>query len=570
MKGHPGGMEHTRRLVELGNLRQGAKVLDFGAGAGESLALLKELGHCPQGIDLEPRGDGVRQGDFLRTPFADGSFDAVLSQCSFFVSGDVPGAFREAARLLKPGGVLMLSDVCPVEDSLAALAEQAGLLARYREDMTAQWRQYYIQGIWDGTMDCMPRGRKFCYELLIARKPTRKAFLDDWIREEEGMTQVTREGLEQLQKQKLNALLPRLRARMGAYRDVPERLHSLAQLQSLPLTTPEQLGKDPMAFLLVSQGEVSRIISGTTSGTLGPSKRVFFTDRDQDHTVSFFAAGIREMLSPGEKCLIAFPFTGPGGLGDMIARAVESLGAIPVKAGYGQGYGQICGLVRRERPETYIGFPVWLLSIARMYGPDFPIQRALVSGDACPEGVLAALEKLLSTRTYPHYGSREMCMGGAVTCPAFHGMHLRENHILAEILDGDGNPVPEGETGELVITTLDMEAMPLLRYRTGDYTRFLPPCPCGCAARRISTVTRPGDLSELDSALFSLPGLVDCRAGWEEGLTLHARTLEAGLEGAIEELARKAFPGASLKITTEQAKEEMLPLYPGKRYLIKG
>ena len=88
-----------------------------------------------------------------------------------------------------------------------------------------------------------------------------------------------------------------------------------------------------------------------------------------------------------------------------------------------------------------------LLGLCRMYGADFPIQRALVSGDACPKGVMDALEASLGSRLYPHYGSRECGLGGAVTCQAFAGMHLRENHILAEIVDENGNVLPEGAWG---------------------------------------------------------------------------------------------------------------------------
>ena len=216
----------------------------------------------------------------------------------------------------------------------------------------------------------------------------------------------------------------------------------------------------------------------------------------------FFAAGISEMLMAGEKCLIAFPFTGPFGLGDLIARAVERLGAIPIKAGFGGVWGEMISLVRQTQPETYIGFPVTLLSLARMYGEDFPIKSALVSGDACPAGVMAELERLLGSRLYPHYGSRECGLGGAVTCQAFEGMHLRENHIIPEIIDEQGNVLPDGEYGELVITTIGADAMPLICYRTGDYTRILPQCPCGGVTRRIDIVSRrEGNISieELDS-----------------------------------------------------------------------
>ena len=151
--------------------------------------------------------------------------------------------------------------------------------------------------------------------------------LENWIEKTEGLPKLTREGLEALQLTRLNETLERLKARGGFYKDCPEKLDSLAELQNLPFTTAEDLSVYPGKFLLTSQSEVSRVISGATSGTTGPAKRVFYTAKDTEHTVGFFSAGISEMLSPGEKCLIAFPFTGPFGLGDLIAQAVERQGS---------------------------------------------------------------------------------------------------------------------------------------------------------------------------------------------------------------------------------------------------
>ena len=93
---------------------------------------------------------------------------------------------------------------------------------------------------------------------------------------------------------------------------------------------------------------------------------------------------------------------------------------------------ELSALVSEIQPETYIGFPVTLLGLCRMYGKPLPIERALLSGDACPKGVMEALEATLGSELYPHYGSRECGLGGAVTCPSFEGMHLRENHIIPE------------------------------------------------------------------------------------------------------------------------------------------
>lgn len=400
----------------------------------------------------------------------------------------------------------------------------------------------------------------------------RRTNLENWIEKIEALPELTREGLEELQLRRLNETLERLKARGGFYKNYPEKLDSLEDLRKLPFTTAADLSAWPGKFLLTSQSEVSRVISGATSGTTGPAKRVFYTARDTEHTVVFFAAGISEMLSQGEKCLIAFPFTGPFGLGDLIAQAVERLGATPVKAGFGHTWEELASLVRETRPETYIGFPVTLLSLARMYGGELPIRRALVSGDACPAGVMAELEKVLKGRLYPHYGSRECGLGGAVTCPAHAGMHLRENHILPEIIDENGTVLPEGEYGELVITTIGADAMPLIRYRTGDYTRILPPCPCGGVTRRIDAVSRrEADLSieELDSALFRIPQLVDYRAVFAGKLTIEARTLDGDLDTQISAAAKALYPALTVEVHTSLCRLTDRPMYLGKRHVVR-
>lgn len=399
----------------------------------------------------------------------------------------------------------------------------------------------------------------------------KKTKLDPWICQVEDLPELNREILADLQFRRLNETLSRVTARGGVYRGYPSHLESLDELKQLPFTTPRMLSDAPGRFLLLSQGEIQRVISGGTSGTTGLPKRIFYTARDLEHTVGFFAAGISEMLLPGETCMITFPFSGPFGLGDLIAQAVERLGAIPVPAGNPGAWGAWCRLIRETSPDAWIGFPALLLGIARMYGGGFPIRKALVSGDACPPGVLAALEALLGSRPYPHYGSRECGLGGAVTCPAFEGMHLRENHILAEIVDEAGHPVPDGQWGELVITTIGLEAMPLIRYRTGDWTRFLPPCPCGGVTRRLDRVSRMAPaptMAEVDDVLFSLPGVVDCR-GEVLGtrLRIEVQITGAASREAIASALELRYPGQGIQLSLIPAGWETPPFYPGKRFI---
>ena len=396
--------------------------------------------------------------------------------------------------------------------------------------------------------------------------------LDKWIETTEGIAHLTRENLEQLQLCRLNEMLKRLKDREGFYKDYPEKLDSLAELRKLPFTTAQDLSASPGKFLLTSQSEVSRVISGATSGTTGPAKRVFYTETDTEQTIGLFTAGISEMLAAGEKCFIAFPFTGPFGLGDLIAQAVERLGGIPIKAGFGQTFGEMLRLLEETQPETYIGFPVTLLSLIRLCDEKFPIKRALVSGDACPAGVMEELEMALGSKLYPHYGSRECGLGGAVTCSAFEGMHLRENHIIPEIIDEQGDILPDGEFGELVITTIGADAMPLIRYRTGDFTRILPPCKCGGITKRLDTVSRrEGELSmeELDSQLFRIRGLADYRASFDGRLIIEARTLSEGLQVQILGTAKALYPDLQMEVHTSSCLQTDRPMYLGKRHIVQ-
>lgn len=167
MKRHPGGEAQTRRMIAAAGFKPGARVFDMGAGDGESVRLLRALGYEAEGVDLAPRGEGVQEGDFLRMDCADESYDGVISECAFWISGDQRGAFREAARLLKKGGVLAVADVFYADAE--ETARRAGFEVLYAEDQTAQWREYYIEAIWRG--EAGPCGGGKCaYQMLIGRK----------------------------------------------------------------------------------------------------------------------------------------------------------------------------------------------------------------------------------------------------------------------------------------------------------------------------------------------------------------------------------------------------------------
>lgn len=387
----------------------------------------------------------------------------------------------------------------------------------------------------------------------------RRSRLDALMLIQENMTSASRREIEAMQLRRLNALLQKEHDRQGFYRDLPASLRSLDELAGLPFTTPADLAKHGNAMLLLSQGAVERVVTERTSGTTGEAKRLFYTAGDLERTVQLFTAGLGELIFPGSVTMICFPFSGPNGLGDLIAEAIERLGARPLRVGAGKSYEELSEILETERPDTFVGMAVPLLSLLRVCGRG-SLRRALVSGDACPETVLRCIEELLGSRLFPHYGSREMALGGAITCQAHAGMHLRENHVIAEIVDESGALLPAGEWGELVITTIGMEAMPLIRYRTGDRARVLPGvCPCGSEIRRLEIASRldAAAFLRLENAVFSLPWVADYRPVRRAG-GLQLEVLTCGEPPAV-------LPNLEAAWSLRPVRPEDRPLIPGKR-----
>ncbi len=408
------------------------------------------------------------------------------------------------------------------------------------------------------------------------------AGMDALLREQEGMDVINRETIRAMQLAKLNRLLLAEKEKQGFYRDLPEQLDCLEDLAQLPFTTDEDLAANAPELVLISQSRIERVLSDATSGTTGSAKRVFYSEQDCENTIRLFMAGLGELVFPGSVTMICMPFSGPHGLGELISEAIRRLDAKPLKVGCGCSYEELRQWMENERPDMFVGMPVPLLSMLRVLGKG-SLQRALISADACPDSLVRSCEEILGSRLFPHYGSREMGLGGAITCRAHAGMHLRENNVIAEIIDEDGRVLPDGETGELVITTIGMEAMPLIRYRTGDYTRILPgTCPCGSSVIRLDRVHRkaagspgsgrPGGMEDLDEIVFAHQETADYRASRQGDVyQIELRTVPtADARQVGEEVGSwltKQFPQCSFVVESRTARPEDTAMYPGKRVI---
>ncbi len=346
-----------------------------------------------------------------------------------------------------------------------------------------------------------------------------------------GGERLSRERIDAYQLEMLRQTVDWAKERSPFYRErlagVSGRgLRGLQDLTALPFTTADDLRRRPQRFLCVSQSEVSRVVTLPTSGTTGDPKRVFFTAADQERTIDFFHHGMATLAGPGDRVLILLPGELPGSVGDLLMKGLDRLGATGVPHGPVRDFHRTLDVMEAERIDCLVGVPVQVLGLARTgRGRAAPV-GVLLSTDHVPEALSGALRRAWGCRVYTHYGMTEMGFGGGVECEAGIGYHFREADLCVEIVDpATGNPVPEGEAGEVVFTTLTRRAMPLIRYRTGDVSRFLPDsCPCGSVLKTMERVrSRLGhvrilagggtlSMADLDEAVLAVDGVLDFRA----------------------------------------------------------
>lgn len=345
--------------------------------------------------------------------------------------------------------------------------------------------------------------------------------------------------IEAYQLDRLRETLHLCRANSPFYRahlaGLPAEIASLDDLRAFPFTTAEDLRRAPLAFVCVSQSDVQRVVTLHSSGTTAPPKRLFFSQADQELTVDFFRAGMSTFTRPGDRVLILLPADRAGSVGDLLAGAIKRLGAHAVRHGPVRDVAETLAALHHEQANVVVGVPVQVLGLVRApQAAEFPqprVDAVLLSMDHVPGAVVRAVQAAWGCVVYNHYGMTEMGLGGGVECDAHRGYHLREADLLVEIVDPrTGQPVPDGATGEIAVTTLTRQAMPLIRYRTGDLSRFIPgPCACGTVLRTLDHVRQRTDgllalgtrytlsMADLDEVLFALGGVLDFDAALVTG-----------------------------------------------------
>jgi len=385
-----------------------------------------------------------------------------------------------------------------------------------------------------------------------------------WDQKTETMGRSTLEALQlkrlQTTVRRVARKVPRYQQKFAESRVQPRDIRSLTDLRRLPFTTNTDLRDTyPAGLLAVAPDDVLRL--HTSSGTTGKPKALFFTAKDVNNAAELMA---RCLVMTGvtrrdvfQNMMTYGMFTGAL----MMHYGAEKVGCLVIPAGPGNSEKQL--LLMQDFRTTVIhvtpSYALYLADFLEKKGVDprrdLALRKAFIGAEPYTEETRRKIEQALGIDVYNSYGLSEMNGPGvAFECEHKCGMHLWEDNYLLEIVDPQtGEPLPVGQTGELVLTTLCREAMPLLRYRSRDITSIMTgPCPCGRTHRRLNRVTgRTDDMlvvrgvniypQQIERVLMSLPGVGRNYQIVLEGLdemTVNVELAEAGFDGHVEHLTR--------------------------------
>ena len=342
-----------------------------------------------------------------------------------------------------------------------------------------------------------------------------------------------RAALEALQLKRLQQTLERVYTSVPYYQErfrqagvVPDQIKSLDDLRRLPFTYKQDMREHyPYGLFAVPLDQIVRIHA--SSGTTGKPTVVGYTRRDIEIWAELMA---RSFVSSGAHSRDVIHnaygyglFT--GGLGAHYG--AEKLGASVIPMSGGNTKKQI--MIMQDFGSTVLtctpSYSLFLAEAAAEEGIDIrtlPLRIGIFGAEPWSEAMRAEIEAKLGIKAIDIYGLSEiMGPGVGIECiEAQHGLHIWEDHFLPEIIDPQsGEVLPHGERGELVITTLTKEGIPLIRYRTRDITRLIvEPCICGRSHRRLERMSgRSDDMliirgvnvfpSQIESVLMAIEGV---------------------------------------------------------------
>jgi len=291
---------------------------------------------------------------------------------------------------------------------------------------------------------------------------------------------------------------PFYRERLAVHGVDAQGIRTVADLMRLPLTSRKDLQENTPDFWAVPPDRVAELIA--TTGTTGEPIYLPMTIGDLDRLAEGERRGFSWLgAQPGERYHIAITLDNLFIAGLAYHMGLQRAGVSAYRVG-AQPLRRHLDIMKALRPDGIVAVPSLLLALARQAERDgdsligFAPRRAMLIGDAIRGQDLTSntlgrlLEAAWGGTVYSTYGLTEAGLAFH-ECPLHRGLHAHPDLIVVEIVDDEGRVVPDGQAGELVITTLQVEGAPLLRYQTGDVTFLVPgDCPCGRRGTRLGPI----------------------------------------------------------------------------------
>ena len=351
----------------------------------------------------------------------------------------------------------------------------------------------------------------------------------------------------------------------------PDDICCLDDLPLLPFVRAQDLREKPHKFLCISLSKVKRVFTLYTGGTSGTPKMVFFSQKDLDRIADYMGAAVKSAAESGGiyqkdfRVYIILPNGKPESQQKMLARGLREVGAVPILGDLSLSTEEQIKCIKESKPDILFATPSRINRITQETKEThdlskFGVKILFLTSEYVPSVIRERMQEIWKAEVFTHYGMTEMGWAGGIECQAHAGLHFNEMDFLLEVVDpATGVVLKNSEEGELVLTTLNREAMPLIRYRTGDLTRLLKgDDECGAShlrrigtpIKKIDSLVKIGNGQEIcpamfDDALYSMPNIIDYQSlllkeGDKERLALKVEV--TGIWGkAQEEIAKAVF-----------------------------
>lgn len=356
----------------------------------------------------------------------------------------------------------------------------------------------------------------------------------------------------------LKKTVRRVRTKSPFYRRLFEKagvteddLHSLADIAKLPFTFPADLAGTSYSLLCTSQGEVEKPVTFYSSGSTGTKKRIFFSMADIQKILDFLPRGMNTVIGRDEARVLVFLQNSQGrGIGSILAQSLNAFGMQGWTADLQDSTDDILRATVQHKINVWFGDAITIYRATRVLEKQADLrslgmQCIFITMSNIPQSMIDYLHSAWGCRVSTHYGLTESGWGLAVDCDVCPGYHYDELDHIVEVVDPEtGGPVPEGQEGEVVLTNISRDCMPLIRYRTGDIAT-LTRSVCGSHLMTLGHIRRRKEGATeynghyiypalFDEVLFSTDGLLDYRIFLEGGrISLEVEVLDEALFDAV-------------------------------------